>query len=135
MRPDRAQHVIDAIDGALHDWAVSDDAMRWTPSPSTTPDPPGVVLAQMVAAQEIARRVFEQLGEALRPIIEWGERVAAELGVGGVEFAEYLRSTGLAPRPTPADPWARALQLRRQRNTGPSTDLVHQRRPRLHPHG
>lgn len=27
----RAQEVLDAIDGALSDWTVSEDAMRWTP--------------------------------------------------------------------------------------------------------
>lgn len=30
---DRTQHVLDAIDGALEDWTVSGDAMRWTPEP------------------------------------------------------------------------------------------------------
>lgn len=28
----RAQEVLDAIDGALSDWTVSDDAMRWVPT-------------------------------------------------------------------------------------------------------
>jgi hypothetical protein len=33
MALDRTQHVLDAIDGALEDWSVSGDAMRWTPEP------------------------------------------------------------------------------------------------------
>lgn len=31
MSEDRTEHVLDAIDHALEDWAVSEDAMRWTP--------------------------------------------------------------------------------------------------------
>lgn len=37
---DRTQHVIDAIDGALDDWSVSDDAMRWMPEPESEAAPP-----------------------------------------------------------------------------------------------
>lgn len=35
---DRTQHIIDAIDGALEDWSVSVDAMRWTPEPEAEPE-------------------------------------------------------------------------------------------------
>lgn len=39
---DRTEHVIDAIDGALEDYSVSGDAMRWTPekSPDAVEEPP-----------------------------------------------------------------------------------------------
>lgn len=33
MSDDRTDSVIEAIDGALEDWSVSSDAMRWTPDP------------------------------------------------------------------------------------------------------
>lgn len=33
MKDDRTNHVIEAIDGALGDWEVSEDAMRWAPDP------------------------------------------------------------------------------------------------------
>lgn len=31
-------HVLAAIDGALQDWDVSDDAMRWSPDPEAVGD-------------------------------------------------------------------------------------------------
>lgn len=42
MAGDRTQSVIDAIDGALDDWTVSGDAMRWTPEPTQPPSSPRV---------------------------------------------------------------------------------------------
>lgn len=31
------EHVLASIDGALHDWTTSGDAMRWSPEPETAP--------------------------------------------------------------------------------------------------
>jgi hypothetical protein len=132
---DRTQHVIDAIDGALDDWSVSDDAMRWTPEPAPRPvDPRGAVAARLVADPDAARRFFEQLGEAMRPLIEWADHAAAELGVHLDQLTKILQKVGALPdQPPTDDPRARALWLRQQRNTGPSRDLTRQRRPRRLP--
>lgn len=34
-----ADHILDQIDNALHDWSVSDDAMRSRPEPAVLPEP------------------------------------------------------------------------------------------------
>jgi hypothetical protein len=46
---------------------------------------------------------------------------------------DQFRDAGVVPAQPPDDPRARALWLRQHRNTGPSRDVVHQRRPRRHP--
>lgn len=38
MTPDRTDAVLAAIDGALDDWSVSGDAMRWTPEVEVADD-------------------------------------------------------------------------------------------------
>lgn len=38
MSSDRTDGVIEAIDGALGDWSVSPDAMRWAPTPAPSID-------------------------------------------------------------------------------------------------
>ena len=43
---------------------------------------------------------------------------------------DALRGVDVIPEPGPTDPRERALWLRQNRNTGPSRDIVHQRRPR-----
>lgn len=43
-------HVIEAIDGALEDWSVSPDAMRWTPEPEEPPARGGLLSWEGLAA-------------------------------------------------------------------------------------
>lgn len=130
---DRTQHVIDAIDGALEDRTVSGDAMRWNPEPQPAPvDPRQAVVARLMADPEAARRLGEQLAQAMRPLIEWADLAAGELGRRLEEVGAQLRRARLVPEPLPADPKERALRLRQQRHTGPDRDVVRQRRPRQH---
>lgn len=44
-RDERLNHVLDAIDGALGDYSVSGDAMRWSPELVPAEEPPGSPLA------------------------------------------------------------------------------------------
>lgn len=43
-------HVIEAIDGALADYSVSGDAMRWSPEPDPAEEPPGSPLRPTLAS-------------------------------------------------------------------------------------
>jgi hypothetical protein len=89
---DRTDHVLAAIDGALLDWSVSGDAMRWAPEPEQvdTVGPcyaedlsPGQVAAARVDRLLATRRggtpremvvVFEPDTEVLdRMVAAWGE--------------------------------------------------------------
>lgn len=77
MTRDDTQHVLDLIDGALDDWEVSGDAMRWRP-PEAEPVEGGIGLDAMAAS--IGARV------AVRP---------------SRDFAMYFGPTGSPPPTTP----------------------------------
>jgi hypothetical protein len=171
---DRTQHVIDAIDGALGDWSVSSDAMRWTPEPeipfglerrrpvgfrggrvpppividethhSTSEavqlprregrgllafgngvvhhlvGPDGLATWQGALLSEIFGSAFREACEAMARLFHAVEEAAAPLAALRDQLADDVDE----------DPRARALRLRRERNTGPSRDLTRQRRPR-----
>lgn len=172
MMDDRTQHVIDAIDGALDDWSVSGDAMRWTPeqpgpaaplhlpasriffAPAGTPPPTDPTSAHEWVEVEPGQPGFRG---GRRPVTlglhPWQAAVLAQTyGSAFREAAEAVSRAmnalpddvdhllaaieGLRPlAPEPAereDPRARALRLRRHRNTGPASDVTRQRRPRHH---
>lgn len=53
---DRIDHVIEAIDGALGDWSVSPDAMRWSPEPEEPPARGGLLSMATLAATPMVYR-------------------------------------------------------------------------------
>lgn len=57
---ERTQHVLDAIDGALDDWTVGPDAMRWT----AEPEPPPITVT-ITADTSGFERALQQLRESL----------------------------------------------------------------------
>lgn len=206
MSGDRVDHVIAAIDGALSDWSVSGDAMRWQPpaesaeptpmivdevfiAPAGTPPPAAPVAyfewsadttvcpacrATHSRTRDFGREVLAlfpsgRRAGALRRIRELDERrrrwefdrervrTAVQsmgdsawqadvlvdqmeaVGVTAAQLADAVEALTVDnPSPDllladdlgPVDPRARALQLRRTRNTGPSRDVVRQHRPR-----
>jgi hypothetical protein len=73
-------------------------------------------------------RAFEQLIEALRPVVEQIGRNLADLGRA---LADAIPG-GPPPAPAAEDPRARALRLRRQRGTGPDRQIQHRPGPRRH---
>jgi hypothetical protein len=111
-----ATDVLDSIDHAVEDWQVSVDAMRWTPErakqrqayPQIIPSPAAVArvaLARNAAVAEMVegvRLAAEQVGRL------WGDRL------------------GLVAAAPPAS--ARALDLRRNRHTGPPAPRMDGRR-------
>jgi hypothetical protein len=104
-------------------------AARWVP-PETAEQEQARLVAQQEARERIAAdlrqafdnaavgvaRFFEDLGKALRPLI-----------VDLADSAERLRAAGVIDEAPPDDPMAKALYLRRNRNTGPKPQ---QRAPR-----
>lgn len=158
MSADRTQHVIDAIDGALDDWAVGPDAMRWTPEPadvSVQDSRPADIITRLLERSiwfEPARLTTE---EHLDVLAEIGRRMAAvasatmglarsftvfaeafdgaRVQLADVEVIPTVGFDEAAVCAADDSPRARALRLRRERNTGPSRDLTRQRRPRRLP--
>lgn len=62
---DRTDHLLAAIDGALGDYATSDDAMRWTPEPpkrAVVPDLSGITFSPEQV--EAIRQSMQQVGIA-----------------------------------------------------------------------
>jgi hypothetical protein len=58
---DDPDHTLDAIDGALADYDVSPDAMRWSPEPEkVAPQRPAIDLSGFIAAmQRLADATYE----------------------------------------------------------------------------
>ncbi len=152
---DRTQHVIDAIDGALDDWDVSGDAMRWRPEPEPEPTrltwqptlvPPEITIDWRPASpprNHVHTHVSFHAtagaavahGEALRRAAEMMSmhfpREAARWAIAALAEAD----TGPPPQDDSETETPRtcALRLRRERGTGPDRQVQHQRRPRRHP--
>ncbi len=78
-------------------------------------DPEAVRAAMAQVAAGVAR-LFEDLGNAIRPLL-----------VKLADTAEQMRAAGMIGETLPADPMERALYLRKHRNTGPKQQ---QRAPR-----
>ena len=93
--------ILDDIDRAISDCAVSGDAMRWTPEPPK-PAPSHAQMAEMI------RLACENLAAVLRPALD-AVRAAHE----------HLVAAGIVHHEPPQDPRERALAARRNRNTGP----------------
>jgi hypothetical protein len=151
--------VLASIDGALGDYSVSGDAMRWTPGdPEALPEwqPLGrgafvpsfadaVCAASDVAlAEQRVRVVFRvdegalerfretcrQAGARFADLVEALNPVMQKLG----EVFAQLRPPGVPPPPAlrATDPRAYALALRQSRGTGPDRQVQHRPRPRRH---
>lgn len=124
----RFDDAIAAIDGALEDWGVGPDAMRWAPPPPTleqrvllmeTADYGGAVVAAGRLMTEFLRAWVEEAVRVLSESVDWTAVLdgAATLGMADAG---------------PDDPRDRALWLRRTRNTGPSRLVQDSARPRAH---
>ena len=82
-----------------------------------------------------------QLGQIIQDIADhlgmavdiFGRAYLVTLGRAYSGIQDALVAADVLPDPGPTDPKERALWLRQHRNTGPSRDVVHQRRPRTHP--
>lgn len=140
---DRTQHVIDAIDGALDDWTVGPDAMRWSPQPT------GIPLIRASRPRQNGRGIWRppardpelslwidvdvsRMQAAIQEMTEAFARAFSSVRVA--RFAAAIEQLPDVDEPsvteTTEHPPARALRLLRERNTGPSRDLTRQRRPR-----
>lgn len=73
--------ILDSIDGALHDWETSPDAMRWSPRlaevkhravDGAAPERPAVTGTGLA---EFGRAI----GEAFRPLLDWAKRMFHDL--------------------------------------------------------
>lgn len=154
---DRTRHVLDAIDGALEDWSVSADAMRWSPEPEVEPRPSGPSWRPTLVPPEIAvdwsprqngraswhnpaapihhvawPAAIEAWDEALRRAMETVGQPFAQERIA--EFAATLADLQPPPTTDDAEPEAaraRALRMRQQRGTGPAREPAgRQKRPR-----
>lgn len=159
---DRTQHLIDAIDGALDDWSVGPDAMRWTPEPAAVDEQPRAIFSvtgglrfapagtdpwavdewtdvsgTTVAGSRLAAPwwqgavLAESFGVAIREAAESMARAMAMLPAEAERMLVTLAELQAMDAPEPEDPRARALRLRRERNTGPGlVPAGRQKRPR-----
>lgn len=135
---DRQNDVLAAIDGALDDWTVSGDAMRWQPpgvERQTILDAAGVELADW---QRNFLASFEAVGHAALQVgHRSGERFAEASRSAAHQIAEtagippWVLGFGEPPEPpTPEEFRRRALEHRQNRGTGPVERR--QRLPRNH---
>jgi hypothetical protein len=127
------QHVLAAIDGALSDWTVSGDTMRWTPGPPTpvvsvapspfVPDPHLAMLGERFV------RAFQQAAEAIGRAFQASDGAIERLSRA---LADLDEDNDPHDEASAEDPRSRALRLLQHRGTGPDRDVVRQRRPRQH---
>ncbi len=68
--------ILDAIDGALHDYAVSTDAMRWAPEESRTASAPS--LDDIGAIFRRLTEDWQRMAEAMRPVVEAHAKACAK---------------------------------------------------------
>jgi|SRR5882757_740214 len=117
------------IDHALDD-GISHDAMRWTPAP---PEAKTRGLGQGI---QIPWRPAYTTVEINVDISAWTaamDRAAAACRAAMQRLSELLKQAAESARPAVADktdPRARALELRRTRNTGPAARRLDGRRTR-----
>lgn len=129
--------VLAGIDEALA-WEAGweHDAMRWTPDLPDENPRTYVLLPPGSLTPEQAERLARLLAEAWRPQVERTQRAIAEAVLPAMrqvaralaDLGEKLTAAGLVPEPVPADPRARALAARRDRNTGPARGYQADRR-------
>jgi hypothetical protein len=113
------------------------DTAYGLPAYQSTLPPPDPLLSRLVEPDgdlELLRQAFTHWTDALRPgLTKFGENLPR---ISARSAPPPGPTTGDLPVDTsPDDPRARALWLRQHRNTGPTRDLTHQRRPRQHPGG
>jgi hypothetical protein len=118
--------IIDTIDKALADYAVSDDAMRWTPEPA--PEGSGgcgctwcQLVAQFVVRGDLYFRLMDGPPVGISPV-HWSQLTVRGAALNRVVLDE---ATALVPQSEdePVDLRGRALWLRRNRNTGPAVTV------------
>jgi hypothetical protein len=133
--------VLQLIDDAIADYSVSDDAMRWNPTLAARQNGKAT-LAQFVQHQlqvelmpwqrEILSTTHEQQRAALLALCR-DLGLSASQAFGAIveainAVARQLQAAELMPPPAPIDPMQRALEARRNRNTGPAVPLRAPRR-------
>lgn len=96
---------MDAIDGAIRDWATSNDAMRWVPEGLTTS--PAVSVDLQRAAEAFGRATRD----ALRALVEWIERHREELTA--LQSAMASKSVSQRDRPAYVSPYGPPPRRRR----------------------
>lgn len=123
-------HVLDAIDGALLDYTVSGDAMRWTPQPPALGDRIIAPASATGEQLEAFARSASAVAESLRPMIDAFTQACLRVGEQLAAWQAVLDRR--APAAPPAeDPRARALRAVQHRNTGPErAPAGRQKRPR-----
>ena len=127
----RTDDVLAAIDGdILRDFAVSSDAMRWTPASEEVPPPVTPLPRMWNEAERLAvQEALLQSSERVREQMARFKDAVLEVGVACQSLGESLAAVGVMDKPlSVADPRERALQLRRGRNTGPSLPRLDGRR-------
>lgn len=124
--------ILDAIDGALNDWEVSDDAMRWRPEKDRDQPPPRQEDRLGPVRRAYYRSDLTALATHLAPAMQ---QLNQQLNQQFDYLTDVFRRNGIAvwhrprTRPPEEDPWERALRLRRTRNTGPTKPLPDYRPP------
>lgn len=121
----RTDHVLDAIDGALHDYHLSGDAMRWTPDPA--PPRPTRIELTPEQAERIASVMAGVITESVRRVVDAMRPIAQAVIAAGTrlnELGQRLQALQVVDAPAPLDPRERALHARRTRNTGPAPRIV-----------
>lgn len=128
--------ILEDIDHAVRHYSVSDDAMRWRPDPKVRPfvaiDPSGSAVS-VVPVRAVANLTPEQRAEQREAVLAMYREAGRRLGEVLEEFfgmvhdvvtrfeanTPYLFTAGVIRPALPEDPMERALELRRNRNTGP----------------
>lgn len=152
MSGDRTQHVLDAIDGALDDWSVSGDAMRWSPEPKPRPQatlvmptglrvipapdwrPPPLPDVEALGSaffRYLASSYADALNRMVIPMREFGQavRAASDTLAPVLERIREEPEPDLPPDRT--DVRAHALWRAQHRHTGPQRPTAGQsKRPR-----
>lgn len=113
-RDDVTDDVLQMIDRAIEDCTVSGDAMRWTPT-----------IAPPAEQREAVLAMFREFGARMDAVVDGFVAWAGEAVIEIEANHPYLITT---TPPEPIDPMQRALEARRNRNTGPPARLRAPRR-------
>lgn len=120
MAADRTQHILDAIDGALGDWTVSGDAMRWRPElTEPLPEPRAESMAVSLARAAAPRWRAEPVHHA--PL-----RQPRQNGRGSMHTTSPVYFEWSADLPS-LDPWQRRVLDSALRGEQPYVDEMHYR--------
>lgn len=130
-----SRDIIDSIDGALDDWQVSADAMRWTPESTSTAASRaaqrGLTGTSWMTTMHVEHVDLELLREIFRPAIAQVNAAFQQVKQAFHPAMTRDRYTLWPPaQDEPEDVRARALRLRQTRNTGPTKTPPGHRPPR-----